>query len=137
MVLFLKLLAADALEFIVKYWKQLLLLLLLFLFGMTMRSCGYNDADAKWVKYHNEQVRLHNKKVTKLEEDSKRETKALKEDAQASKWALQALAAEFPPILAKDKSGKKLMCDNKPVSIYLGSEFTDAWNELTKAGELK
>ena len=137
MLLILKQVALAILEFISKYWKQIVILAMLVTFGTIMRGCGYEEADAKWVKYHNEQVELLNAKVTRIETESRTEATRLRAEAEASQWALKALAASFPPILAKTPTGEALMCNNKPVQIYLGRDFTEAWNKLGEAGGLK
>lgn len=124
-------------KFLGDYWKPILAIVLLCLYTYATYDFGFNQADKKWIAYHNKEVKELNGKITKLETDSKTEAKKLKADAASSQWALEALAKEFPTIIAKDKDNKPLMCNNKPVSVYLGSDFSDAWNKLNTKGEEK
>jgi hypothetical protein len=129
---------ALLLKFGKTYWKEILLALLV-LFALKMvHDHGYNKADAEWIKFHNKRVGELNAKIEKIEQDSRTEAETLKADAESYKWALLTLAKEFKTIKPKDKDGKVLVCDGKEVdTVYLGQDFTDAWNKLNTKGESK
>ena len=128
---------SGAMRFVSKHWKTLLFLVLLYIYSSLVYDFGFNSADKGWIDFHNRRVKELNDKIARLERESKAEAKTLKADAAAAQWSLEALAKEFPKMTAKDKDNRPLTCNGQTVTIYLGSDFSKAWNELNDKGAEK
>lgn len=126
-----------SLEFILTHWKILLLAAVLIYTHVKFYNAGFDSADSHWIKQNNRQVKVLNDKIKRIENDSSAEAKALRAKATELEARLATLTASFPTIVAHDASGQVLKCEGKEVVPYLGPDFTESWNRLNKAGELK
>jgi hypothetical protein len=132
---------ADAEQALAKFRRAMIvfILIMIILAGAAygVWTHGYNHADAKWVSTHNKQVKALNKKIAKLEGDSKEEADKLREQVATLQTKLTKISSKAPIIVAHDHKGDVLKCEGKEVVPYLGSDFTDVWNRLNEEGAMK
>ena len=127
----------TSLEFIIEHWRAILILVLIVAALIKSHNIGFESADNYWIKENNRQVKLLNAKIARIETESAAEAKTLRTEASDLRERLRLMNASFPTIVAHDISGKVLKCDGKEVVPFLGPDFTESWNRLNKAGELK
>jgi hypothetical protein len=114
-----------------RFWKPALILSAILVILYSAYHMGYTKCAEEDAVVHHAAVVAMNEQISNIEADSVVSGQKLYEKNKALEAKIADIISKGPvTIYVHDKSGNKVLCNDKQLEVFLGQDFISQWNLL-------